>query len=83
MIDLTAIQQAGLIKTHHNGGSENSGGINKVDLYLVPKDKAKSNIELEFYNAEHDSLTIRDELQLAEKWSTILQSTISNLKEKK
>lgn len=77
VIDLSLIQQVNLIKTHHNGTSESSGGIKKVDLYLVPKEKGKPNIELEFYNAEHDSLTIRDELQLAEKWSAILESTIS------
>jgi hypothetical protein len=82
VIDLAAIQQASLIKSHHNGGSENSG-IKKVELYLVPKEKGQPNVELEFYDAEHDSLTIRDELQLAEKWSAILQSAISKSKEVK
>lgn len=77
VIDLSAMQQASVIKSHHNGG-ENSG-IKKVELYLVPKEKGQPNIELEFYDAEHDSLTIRDELQLAEKWSAILESAISKL----
>ena len=79
VIDLSELQQVSLIKTHHNGGLQASGVIKKVELYLIPKDKAKPNIELEFYNSEHDSLTIREELQLAEKWSTILESSISRL----
>jgi len=82
VIDLSAMQQASLIKSHRNEGSENSA-IKKVELYLVPKEKGQPNIELEFYDADHDSLTIRDELQLAEKWSAILQSAISKLKEAK
>ncbi len=77
VIDLSDIHQVSLIKTHHNGASEGSGVIKKVELYLLPKDKAKTNIELEFYNSEHDSLTIREELQLAEKWSAILETSIS------
>jgi hypothetical protein len=82
LIDLSTIQQASLIKTHHNGGAESSA-IKKVDLYLLPKERGKPNIELEFYDADHDSLTIRDELQLAEKWSKILESAILKLKETK
>jgi hypothetical protein len=82
LIDLSAIQQASVIKTHYNGGGESSG-IKKVELYLVPKEKGKPNIELEFYDSDHDSLTIRDELQLAEKWSTIVESAISKLKQAK
>jgi hypothetical protein len=77
VIELSDIRQVSLIKTHHNGGSQGSGVIKQVDLYLLPKDKAKPNIELEFYNSERDSLTIRDELQLAEKWSAILETSIS------
>lgn len=77
VIDLSDIRQVSVIKTHHNGGSQGSGIIKKVELYLLSKDKAKPNIELEFYNSEHDSLTIREELQLAEKWSGILESSIS------
>lgn len=77
VIDLSDIRQVNLIKTHHNGASQGSGVIKKVELNLVSKDKTKPTIELEFYNSEHDSLTIREELQLAEKWSTIVESSIS------
>jgi hypothetical protein len=83
VIDLSDVQCASLIKTHHNGGSESSGAIRKVELYLTPKGKGQPNIELDFYDSEHDSLTIRDELQLAEKWSTILESSISKLNQEK
>jgi len=79
VIDLSDIQKVSLVKTHHNGVLKDSGVIKNVELYLLSKDKAKPNIELEFYNSEHDSLTIREELQLAEKWSTILESSISKL----
>ena len=81
LIDLSDIQQASLIKTHHNGGGASSV-IKKVELFLVPKERGKPNIELEFYDADHDSLTIRDELQLAEKWSSILESAIARLNPK-
>ncbi len=77
VIDLSEIRQVSLVKTHHNGGSQSSGAIKKVELYLLAKDKARPNIELDFYDSERDSLTIREELQLAEKWSTLVESSIS------
>lgn len=83
VIDLSEVQRASLIKTHHSGGSQGSGAIRKVDLYLTPKDKGRPNFELDFYDSEHDSLTIREELQLAEKWSTIVESSISKFNQEK
>lgn len=82
VIDLSDIAQSSLVKTHHNVRNENASVIKKLELYLILKDKSKPDVVLEFYNAEHDSLTIREEFQLAEKWSAIVESGILKTKDK-
>ena len=80
VIDLSEIQRSSLIKSHHDTRNGNSTAIKKVELHLVPKGKGRPNIQLDFYDSDHDSLTIREELHLAEKWSNIVESTISKTK---
>jgi hypothetical protein len=80
VINLSEIRQCSLVKSHHTGNNESSTGIKKLELHLLSKEKSKPNVVLEFYDADHDSLTIREELQLAEKWSSIIESGISKMK---
>jgi hypothetical protein len=80
VIDLSEIQRSSLIKSHHDNRNGDSSAIKKVELHLIPKDKSRPNIQLDFYDSDHDSLTIREELHLAEKWSNIVESAISKTK---
>ncbi len=45
--------------------------VDAIRLILIAKAKSKNSIALEMYNAEYDSLTLSNELQLAEKWCDI------------
>jgi len=52
--------------------------IDRLGLSLFCKNK--SVIKLEFYNSEHDRLTINGELQLANKWEEIINNGLNKNK---
>ena len=51
----------------------------RLELVLTERDYQKPELTLEFYNSIYDSLALRDEIQLAKKWSEIVNSEISSL----
>jgi hypothetical protein len=75
-IDLSGVQMARVINSHRGAIDGNYIVIQKLQLGLISKDKDKPETLLEFYNADYDSLTIMEELQLAEKWAKIVKSNI-------
>jgi hypothetical protein len=75
-IDLSDIQIGRVINSHRSVINGNYNVIQKLQLGLISKNKDKHETLLEFYNADYDSLTIMEELQLVEKWSKIVNSII-------
>jgi hypothetical protein len=75
-IDLSDIHMGRVINSHRSVINGNYNVIQKLQLGLISKNKDKPETLLEFYNADYDSLTIREELQLVEKWSKIVNSIV-------
>ena len=50
--------------------------IQKVELVLTPSTNA-ADIKLELYN-DDSNMQINEELQMAEKWSTIINNQLKN-----
>lgn len=76
-IALSGIQMARVINSQRSALNGNYSVVQKLHLGLISKEKDKPETLLEFYNADYDSLTIMEELQLVEKWSKIVNSNIS------
>lgn len=56
-------------------GSNSSKVIDKLELMITLKNK--SEVVIEFYNTEHDSLSLTSEIQLMEKWNAIINKNIA------
>jgi hypothetical protein len=76
-IDLAEIEMSSVINTQHHSKNTNNSVTQKLELALIAKGSNTNKLFLEFYNADFDSLTIMDELQLVEKWSRNVNSIIS------
>ena len=57
--------------------------IEKIQLVFAFKDKTRPETYLEFYNNDHDNLTVSGELQIAEKWARIINENIAKMPAKK
>ena len=53
--------------------------FDRIDLVFSNKDKSKADVVVEFYNANTDRLTLSGELQLAEKWCTLINNKVASL----
>lgn len=60
----------------HNKNTHTEG-IQRIELRLANKDKNKSTLILELFNADENP-AIQDELKLAERWSTIINNHLIN-----
>ena len=80
-IILSEIQKCRFINTNRvvNGNRISQKVIDKLELVFTFYDSKKSDLILEFYNAVYDSLFLRDEIPLAEKWSEIVNSELAIL----
>ncbi len=56
-----------------NKGSQNI--LDRIELSLIPADKSKKEILLEFFNIDH-SVQLSDELQMADQWSKLINDCI-------
>lgn len=77
-VDLSQVQNARVLKAERivTNGSDKYTAVDKVDLTLMPRN-SRSEQALAFFNSSYDSPTIQGELQLAEKWSEIVNAWIS------
>jgi len=77
-IDLADIQKCQVL--NNNRMVSNKDGnvkvIDQVALLLTYHNKGKKETGLEFYNADHDGFMLKGEVQLAEKWSSIINDAI-------
>lgn len=79
-INLSEIKKANLI-THSRLAGEGKNKqtvIDRIYIELIFPAKEKPSIMVEFYNNEFDSLQLTGELQLAEKWTTLINEKIKN-----
>jgi len=53
--------------------------LDKLELVLYPLKNETSEISLEIYNDEYDSLTLTGELELAQKWEKLLNERFKEL----
>jgi hypothetical protein len=79
-LDLSEVKKVNIINNSRSAGEGKNKQtvIDSVNLELSFKAKDKPAIRLEFYNNEFDSLQLSNELQLAEKWATLINKAIEN-----
>jgi len=77
-VDLSQVQNARVLKAERmvNSGSNKYTAIDKIDLTFTMR-SSRSEQALTFFNSIYSSPTIQGELQLAEEWSEISNSWIS------
>ena len=78
-VDLAEIQKCQVLNNSRTV-SNKEGKVKVTDqvvLLLTYYDKSKKEIALEFYNVDHDGFMLKGEVQLAEKWSKIINEAIS------
>ena len=80
-VDLYEVKKCRFVNTSRivNLKESNQKVIEKLELVFTLSDPKKSEIILEFYNSIYDSLSLRGEIQLGEKWSEIVNAKISKL----
>jgi hypothetical protein len=76
-IDLSEIETCRVIHSQRNVVNGNYSVTQKLELGLISRNRGKAEIQLEFYNLDYDSLTMTEELHLAEKWADIINTTIA------
>lgn len=84
-INLAETQKCKLVNSSRTVSNKegNFKVVEKLELAFSFQDKSKSEVALEFYNADHDSLTLMGELQLVEKWCKIFNDKISEMTKQK
>jgi len=84
VVDLSEIQKCRVINTSRTVNFKDSVQtvLEKLELAFVNQDKNKSEIILGFYDSAIDSLSLRNEFILTEKWSEIVNSTITTISQK-
>jgi hypothetical protein len=53
--------------------------FDRIDLVFMNKEKSKPDVLVEFYDSNIDRLTLAGELQLAEKWCTLINKQIATI----
>ncbi|GAF03926.1 hypothetical protein [Saccharicrinis fermentans] len=75
VIKLSEISKCEMMRSVRSlsAGKNSPDVIDKIGLIFIANDKKKSDVTLEFYNTQYDSLNLNGELQLAEKWLALSQ----------
>jgi len=69
-LNLSEIQKSSIAKFQNNNQP-----INRLELKFEFNDKSKSDKSIEFYN-QNETLSLVNELELIEKWNTIITKSI-------
>lgn len=75
-VDLKRIETCYINKTMRNSIDGNYSSTDKIELRFAASDKITPEAVFEFYNIEHDSLSMNEELKLAEKWRSIVSNRL-------
>lgn len=76
-ISLSDVKSCELIKTNNGSGS---GGIGKLSLRFVSRDKTQSDVSVGFYD-RNEHFQIANELGLTEKWKQKIDFTLASAKD--
>lgn len=78
-INLAEIQRCKVLNLSRTVINNDSNQIvtERLELAFVNRDKNKPDEIIEFYNSNTDSLYLRGEIQLTEKWSKIINSMMT------
>jgi len=81
VIDLQGIQKCRVINSSRAVTNKDSNHTvtDKIELALASPDAKISDTILEFYNTNRDNLFLNGEIQLAEKWATIVNTNIAGI----
>lgn len=71
-VDLTQIDRCYVNKPTRSSVDGNYSATDRIELRFTSRDKSKPETVFELYNLEHDSMSMNGELQLSEKWQTIV-----------
>lgn len=81
VINLAEIFRCRVAEISRSSGPKegNVKAFDRIDLVFVNKEKSKVDVTVEFYNSNTDRLTLAGELQLAEKWCTLVNKKLSSI----
>lgn len=80
VVNLDEIFRCRLAEASHTSGAKggNIKAFDRIDLVFSNKDKSKADVVVEIYNVNTDRLTLTGELQLAERWCTLVNNKIAS-----
>jgi len=81
-VDLTTVERCYIHKTTRNSIDGNYSATERVELRFTPQNRTNPEVVFEVYSLEHDSLSMSGELQLAEKWKSIIDKKLLDKKSK-
>lgn len=71
-VDFAQIDRCYINRPTRSSVDGNYSATDRIELRFTSRDKSKPDTVFELYNLEHDSMSMNGELQLAEKWQTIV-----------
>ena len=80
-VDLNTVERCYVNKTERNSIDGNYSATEKVELRFTSQNRTHPDIVFELYNLDQDSLSMSGELQLAEKWQSIIDKKLLDKKE--
>lgn len=80
-IDLSEYQKCKVYESTRFVGSSGPGTkvVDRIELVFSKSDKGKQETVVEIYNTNHDSLHLRTEPEIAEKWCALANEKIKEL----
>jgi hypothetical protein len=84
-INLNEVQKCSIANSSRTVNNEmgNFNVVEKLELQFTFQNKTKADVTLEFYNVKHNISTLSGELQLIEKWNTIITTKIDEMRKQK
>lgn len=84
VLNLSEVDECRMVKTERKVKYEKElvNVIDKIEL-VFSFSQHKPAVSLEFYNADYDNLTLSGELQIAQKWTGMIQSSLRARKDQK
>jgi hypothetical protein len=81
-VDLNTVERCYINKTTRNSIDGNYSATERIELRFASQSKTNPEVVFELYNLEQDSLSMSGELQLAEKWKSIIDKKLLDKKSK-
>lgn len=76
-VDLDSTERCYINQTTRTAKDRSYFSTERVELRFTPSEKNVPETVFELYNIDHDSMSMNGELQLAEKWRSIINSKLT------